>query len=108
MEKFCEDLKALVIEVINCEKKKEIIPLTHREQVYHEKQKYCHVCWKKFCDDGNDKKYKKYYKVKDHDYYTGMFIGTSHSICNPRYITTKETPAISHNGSNYDYHFKTF
>ena len=53
MEKFCEDLKALAMEVVNFEEK-EMTPLTHHEQAYHEKQKYCDICRKKFCNDENE------------------------------------------------------
>ena len=48
---------------------------------------------------------KKYHKVRDHDHYPGKFRGAAHSICNLRFKTQKEIPIISHNGSNYDYHF---
>ena len=43
MKKLCKDLKAQAIEIINYEIKKEMIPLTYDEQVYHEKRKYCHI-----------------------------------------------------------------
>ena len=52
---ICEDLKTQAMEIINFEKK-ERKPLTHDEQVYYEKRKYCHICRKKFCDDKDDKK----------------------------------------------------
>ena len=44
MKKLCKDLKTQAIEIINYEIKKEMIPLTYDEQVYHEKRKYCHIC----------------------------------------------------------------
>ena len=53
------------------------------------------------------KNINKYRKVRDHDHYTGQFRGAAHSQCNLRYSTTKEIPIISHNGTNYDYHFIT-
>ena len=52
-------------------------------------------------DDGN----KKYQKVRDHYHYTGKYRGAAHDICNLRYKTPKEIPAVFHNGSIYDYHF---
>ena len=104
MEKFSEDIKALAMKVINYEKK-EMIPLTNRQNEDCETLKYCHICWGKFCKDENDKKYKNYHKVRDHDHYAGKFRGAAHSICNLRHSTTKEIPVISHNGSNCDYHF---
>ena len=52
-------------------------------------------------DDGN----KKYQKVRDHYHYTGKYRGAAHDICNLRYKTPKQNPAVFHNGSIYDYHF---
>ena len=40
---------------------------------------------------------KNYGRVRDHCYYTGKYIGTAHSICNLRYKTPKEIPAVFHN-----------
>ena len=65
----------------------------------------CHICRKKFCIDENNKKYLEYRKVRDHDLDTGKFRSAAHSICNLRYSTTREISVISHNGTNYDYHF---
>ena len=104
LEKFNKDLQTLAMEVINTEKK-EMIPLTNNEIRYYETRKYCHICRKKLYIDENDKKYNKYHQVKDHDHYTGKFRGAAHSICNLRYSTTKEILVLSHNSSNYDYHF---
>ena len=101
MEKFCKDLKTLAMEVVNYEKK-EIISLTDEQTKYYEKQKHCHICRIKFYNNKDDKRYKKYHKVRDHDHYTGKFRGAAHSICNLRYKTQKEIPIISHNSSNYD------
>ena len=52
-------------------------------------------------DDNN----KKYHKVRDHCHYTGKYRGVAHDICNIRYKTPIEIPAIFHNGSACDYHF---
>ena len=48
---------------------------------------------------------KKYFKVKDHCYYTGKYRGAAHDICNLRYEIPKEILLVFHNGSAYDYHF---
>ena len=74
-------------------------------QKRYENSKYCHICWRIFCEDGNDKKYNNHRKVTDHDHYTGRFRGAPHSYCNLNYSTMRELPAISHNGLTYDYHF---
>ena len=54
IEKFCKDLKELGTEIINFEEK-EMIPLTNKEIKSYEKQKVCHVCKEKFCNDKNKK-----------------------------------------------------
>ena len=83
-------------------KKKDMIPLTKKEQEQHSEQKVCYICKKEFNTDNSD---KKHYKVKDHCHYTGKYRGAAHNICNLRYIIPKEIPIVFHNGSTYDYHF---
>ena len=68
--------------------------------ISYEKQKVYHICKKKFCDDGKNKK-----KVRDHCHHTGNFRGAVHSECNLRYNVPKKIPIVFHNGSTYDYHF---
>ena len=101
MKKFCLDLREHATKIINYEKK-EMIPLTKKEEKNHNKQKVCHICRKEFNTDDSD---KKYHKVKDHCHYTGKYRGAAHDICNLRYKTSKEIPVVFHNGSTYDYHF---
>ena len=105
METFYKDLRQHAIKIIDCEKK-EMIPLTDKENKSYEKQKVCYICKKEFSTDENDKNaFKLYHKVRDHCHYTGKFRGAAHSICNLRYKTPKEIPIVFHNGSTYDYHF---
>ena len=99
MKNFCKDLKTHAYKIINCKKKK-MMPLTVKEEIYHNKQKICYICKKEF--DNND---KKNYKVRDHCHYTGKYRGAAHNICNLRYKVPKEIPIVFHNGSTYDYHF---
>ena len=54
-KKFCKDLKELGTELINFQKK-EMMPLTDKEIKSYEKQKVCHICKKKFCNNKNKKK----------------------------------------------------
>ena len=75
-----------------------MIPLTNEENKSYRKQKVCYICKKEFSMNDDD---KKYYKVRDHCYYTGA----AHNICNLRYKTLKEIPIVFNNGSKYDYHF---
>ena len=70
MKKFCKDLKGHAAKIINYDKK-EMIPLTYKENKAYEKEKVCNLCKKEFsADDDNDN--KEYYKVKDHCHYTGI------------------------------------
>ena len=99
MEKFCKDLREHATKIINCEKK-EMIPLTEKEEKHHNKQKVCYIYKKEF--NTYD---KNHYKVRDHCHYTGKYRSPAHNICNLRYKTPEEIPIVFHNGSTYDYHF---
>ena len=101
MEKFCKHLREHTTKIINYEKK-DMIPLTKKEQEQHSEQKVCYICKKEFNTDDSDKKHNK---VKDHCHYTGKYRGAAHNICNLRYKVPKEIPIVFHNGSTYDYHF---
>ena len=105
IKKLCKKLRDRAMEIINSEEK-EMIPLNDEENKSYEKQKVCHICKKKFCNDENEKsEFELYHKVRDHCHYTGKFRGAAHSICNLRYKTPKEIPVVFHNGSTYDNHF---
>ena len=99
MEMFCKDLRKHATKIINYEKK-DMIPLTKKEEKTHNKQKVCYICQKEFNTDD-----KKHYKVKDHCHYTGKYRGAAHNICNLRYRIPKEIPIVFHNGSTCNYHF---
>ena len=104
MERFCKDLKEHATKIINYEKK-EMIPLTDKENKSYEKQKVCYICKIEFNANENNKNAFNYQKVRDHCHYTERFRGAAHSICNLRYKTPKQIPVVFHNGSTYDYHF---
>ena len=53
MKKFCKDLREHATKIINYEKK-DMIPLTKKEEENHNNQKVCYTCKKEF--DTNDKK----------------------------------------------------
>ena len=97
---FCLDLREYVTKIINYEKK-EVIPLTKKEEKKYNKQKVCHICNKRFSTDDSN---KNNHKVRDHCHYTGKYRGAAH-ICNLRYKIPKEIPVVFHNDSTYDYHF---
>ena len=46
MKMFCANLKKHATEIMNCEKK-EIMPLTEKEEKKYKKQKCCHICQKR-------------------------------------------------------------
>ena len=99
MKKLCKDLKTHANKIINY-KKKNMMPLTTKEEIYHNKEKICYICKKEF--DNND---KRSYKVRDHCHYTGKYRGAAHNICNLRYKVPKEIPIVFHISPTYDYHF---
>ena len=101
MKKFCKDLREHATKIINYEKK-DMIPLTKKEEEHHNKQKNCYICKKEFDTDNS---HKKHLKVKYHCHYTGKYRAAAHNICNLRYRIPKEIPEVFHNGSTYDYHF---
>ena len=101
MKNFCLNIKEHATKIINYEKR-EIIPLTKKEEKMQNKQNVCHICKKRFStDDGK----KKCFKVKDHCHYAGKYRGAAHDICNIRYKIPKEIPVVFHDGSTYDYDF---
>ena len=60
MTKFCKDLREHATKIINYEKK-DMIPLTKKEEENYNNQKVCYICKKEF-----DKSDKKHHKVRDH------------------------------------------
>ena len=101
MKKFCKDLREYATKIINYEKK-DIMPLTKKEEKHHNKQKVSYICKKEFNTDNID---KKHHKVKDHCHYMGKYRGAAHNICNLKYRIPKEILIVFHNGSTCDYHF---
>ena len=60
----------------------------------------CYLCEKPFVIKNN-----KVLKVRDHDHFTGAYIGAAHPICNLQRRQTLEIPVFAHNFSGYDSHF---
>ena len=58
VKNFYLDLREHATKIINYEKK-EIIPLTKREEKKHKKQGICYICKKGFSTDDSNKKYHK-------------------------------------------------
>ena len=87
-------------------KKKEMVPLTDKENKSYEKQKVSYIRKQKFSTGENDKSaFKLYHEFKYHCQHNGKFRGAAHGICNLRYKTPKEILVVFHNGSTYDTHF---
>ena len=58
MKKFCKGLREHSTKIINYEKKK-MIPLTAKEEIYHNREKVCYICKKEFDNNDNNEKKKK-------------------------------------------------
>ena len=43
IENLCKKLKESATEIIYCEEKK-MIPLTHKENIFHNEQEVCYIC----------------------------------------------------------------
>lgn len=50
---------------------------------------------------------EKHERVHDHCYCTGKFRGAEHNVCSLVYNKPNEVSVAFHNGSNYDYRFKS-
>ena len=77
LTKFCKNLREHATKIINYEKK-DMIPLTKKEEENYNNQKVCYICKKEF-----DKSDKKHHKVRDHCHYTGKYRAAAHKI--PKY-----------------------
>ena len=58
MKNLCLDLREHATKIINYEKK-EMIPLTKKEEKKHNKQEVCYICKKGFSTDDSNKKLEK-------------------------------------------------
>ena len=67
MTNFCKDLREHATKIINYDKR-DMIPLTKKEEANYNNQKVCYICKKEF--DNSD---KKHHKVRDHCQYTGKY-----------------------------------
>ena len=99
MRNFSLDLGEHAEKIINYEQA-EIKTQTKEERRVHRSQNVCHICKQAFKTDDS-----KYYKIKDHCYYTGNYIGAAHVVRCKKCRSPREIPVVFHNGSTYDYHF---
>ena len=78
MKKCCEYLREHAIEITNL-KKQRMKSLTNEQKKWYQNAKMCYICKEKLKD--THAKDKKYWKVRDHCYYTGKYKDAAHSIC---------------------------
>ena len=89
---------------ITNKEKNAMIPLNCDQEIKHNESTHCYLCNQSFNTNKQIKYYKNYKKVKDHCYYTGIYRGAAHYLCNLRYQEQQDITVIIHNGSNYDFH----
>ena len=71
--------------------------LDRTQQAEYDNSLTCYMCSGFFTkDDG---------KVRDHDHYSGEFLGPSHRSCNLKRRRQRHLKIFLHNGSAYDFHF---
>ena len=97
MKNFSLDLREHAEKIIL--NKQKLLLLQRKKEKHIEIKKVCYICERVISSD-DDK-----YKIKDHCYYTGRYLGAAHVVCSEKCKIPKEIPVVSHNGSTYDYHF---
>ena len=66
MERFWKDLRHHAMKIITYEEQ-EMMPLTNKQNKFHENQKVCYICKKEFITDKKDRNaFKLRHKVRDH------------------------------------------
>ena len=76
--------------------KREMLPLTVQEEISFQNAKKCHIC--------KNKIYSNDVIVKDHDHFTGKYMGPAHNSCNLKVTACPYIPIVFHNLSGYDCH----
>jgi hypothetical protein len=84
---------------------RELGTLSAEEQKSFRSSKNCHICEQPFQLKTDEEKNLKDVKVRDHDHYTGQFLGAAHSQCNLQRKVKELIPIFCHNFSGYDSHF---
>ena len=101
LKKFCTSLRENIKNITDFGKKKMLL-LTKEELKSYQDAKVCYICRRRIWKNAKDKNYRK---VRDHVHHTGKYRGAAHSIYNLKFYVPNEILVVSHNGSNYDYHF---
>lgn len=71
--------------------------LTNAQELLYNNSEKCYMCDKAFTVDD--------YKVRDHDHFSGLFVGPAHNSCNLRRRKQKHLKIYLHNGAKYDFKF---
>jgi hypothetical protein len=72
--------------------------ITPDEQDAFELSTHCYMCFRSFENT-------KSVKCRDHNHFTGLYIGPACQKCNLLRTREKRLPIFLHNGSKYDFHF---
>ena len=75
--------------------KKEMKELTEKEKLNFKNAKTCHIC---------DQPFYLEQKCRDHDHYSGQYLGASHNLCNIKRTREKNIQIFIHNAARYDMH----
>lgn len=70
---------------------------TNEDREIFDSSEKCYLCNKTFTEDVR--------KNRDHNHYTGQFMGAACTYCNLKRRRPNQLPIFLHNGSKYDFHF---
>ena len=96
IETFCNYIKGEARRLYHTFPEKPMDPLTKKQWKKYKQSTKCHICHKPFTIRDP--------KVRDHCYYTGLYRGPAHSLCNLRYKIPSYIPVMIHNLSEYNAH----
>jgi|694.fasta_scaffold18803_9 hypothetical protein len=75
---------------------------TPEDEQLFDSSETCYLCNKKFHPDADN---QDLIKNRDHDHFTGLFLGAACTSCNLSRRRQRSIPIFLHNGSKYDFHF---
>ena len=75
----------------------EELKMSREDEIRFQEAETCHICRFSFLTSSNEME-----KVRDHDHYTGEFLGAAHQGCNFGRYDKRIIPLFAHNYSGYD------
>ena len=99
VSKFCEHIISEAKRLYESTPQKAMTPLTKEEVLEYNKAKECHICFKGFARNNDDRSFRK---VRDQCHYSGLYRGAAHASCNLRHKIPNYIPVIFHNLAGYD------